>query len=212
MLASTGCFYVIELQTDQGIVQVSTPFKIILGILAALVGLIVYNGIKAQSDDVDSSSRSTTPIASSQPASSIPAGSGWADSRSLFVSRWNSMAAAGHELLPFQTGAKGTIALFDGGSVHYFDMSQERDSTTKAIYAVAPYDRSRSVSACAMGYAAATGQTYQAGSQVVHEALSAYLANPNPLGGAAQKDGYLLMFSVQGDGSVDCSTSKNSGR
>jgi len=60
VLASTGCFYVIELQTDQGIVQVSTPFKIILGILAALVGLIVYNGIKAQSDDPDSSGQSTT--------------------------------------------------------------------------------------------------------------------------------------------------------
>lgn len=59
MLASTRCFYVIELQTDQGIVQVSTPFKIILGILAALVGLIVYNGIKAQSEDADSSGLST---------------------------------------------------------------------------------------------------------------------------------------------------------
>jgi hypothetical protein len=193
----------------------NTPIKIIIPTLAVAVGLIVYNGLTAPTAKADNSSQtagatlSSTLESTSQVTNSDPAAQngGWASSPSVFVARWNRLAASPHELSPFEISDKGTIALFDGGSVHYFSPSP----ALNGAYTVDPYDRSASVSTCALGYAAATGSTYQIGSQMAHAALADYLANPNPMGGSALRDGHMVSFSVQGNGSVDCAIFRTAG-
>lgn len=196
MLASTRCFYVIELQTDQGIVQVSTPFKIILGILAALVGLIVYNGIKAQSDDANSSSRSMEssaaeatkpPTATSQSAAVVRPESGWADSADVFMQRWNNEVVAAYRINDFHLDSVGkNTGTFLGGTVY----------AAKNFFLLTTYSRQTFDSMCTQAIEAALGVPFDDASAIETQTSS----DPDRY---LEVQGYTVLIS-SGGGALEC--------